>query len=66
MKFQTAVIAVLLTVAYFGYLFYLGIFKPDTIGYTEMLIGCGFLALSSWTITMGAFADIDAENEAKG
>ncbi|MFN3529764.1 MAG: hypothetical protein ACK417_07575 [Bacteroidia bacterium] len=64
MHFKLSVLFTLITLAYFGNIFFTGITNPDALGYTQMMILCILLALVSYFVTMGAFEDID--NERKG
>lgn len=64
MKFKLSILFALITLAYFGFIFYTGVTNPDSIGYTQMLILCALLAIVSYFVTMGAFEDIDNERKA--
>jgi hypothetical protein len=64
MKFKLSIVSALITLAYFGFIFYTGVTNPDSIGYTQMLILCALLAIVSYFVTMGAFEDIDNERKA--
>jgi len=61
MKFKLAVLFTVLSLAFFGYIFYAGIFMPDTLNYVHMLILSGLASFAAYYISMGAFADIDDE-----
>jgi len=61
MKFKLAVLFTVLSLAFFGFIFYTGIFHPNTLNYVHMLILSGLTAIACYSISMGAFADIDDE-----
>jgi len=61
MKFKLAVLFTVLSLAFFGFIFYSGIFMPDTLNYVHMLILSGLASIAAYYISMGAFADIDEE-----
>jgi hypothetical protein len=65
MKFKVSVLITLVTLAYFGYIFFMGIFHPDSLGYTELMVLCALMGIASYYITMGAFSDIDQERAGK-
>jgi hypothetical protein len=64
MKFKLSIVTALLTLAYFGYIFFTGITNPDALGYTQMIILCVLLSVVSYFVSMGAFEDIDNERKA--
>lgn len=63
MNFKLSVLFTLLTLAYFGFIFFTGITNPDALGYTNMLILCSLLSLVSYFVSMGAFEAIDNERK---
>ncbi len=65
MKFKLAAFFTVITLAFFGLVFYLGIFNPDALNYTHMLILTVLISIVSYFISMGAFADIDDERAGK-
>ncbi len=61
MKFKLAVLFTVLSLAFFGFVFYSGIFMPHTLNYVHMLVLSTLVSFASYYISMGAFADIDEE-----